>query len=337
MIRRAQRPHGPTSRAGASLAVMAAVLLAVSAALTKTAAAAPSVAASIKPVHSLVAAVMGDIGEPALIVKGGGSPHSYSLRPSEARAIRRSDLVFWMGEELETFLAKPLRALSVPDRVVTLSQAEGLRRLPVRAGGWWGTHQHRSHEHHGNGHDEEGPEDDRHRGELETHLWLDPFNAMALTRAITASLSRADPANAAAYQRNARATVAALERLHDELARRLEPARDVPYVVFHDAYHDFEARYGLNAVGAITVSPERKPGARRIAEMRTKIKAAAGRCVFAEPQFEPAIVRTLVAGTGAKAAVLDPLGAELSAGPELYPALLRAMADVFATCLSSAP
>ena len=67
------------------------------------------VVASIKPVHSLVASVMEGVGEPILLVKGTGSEHSYSLRPSEARALEQAEVVFWVGETMETFLIKPLR------------------------------------------------------------------------------------------------------------------------------------------------------------------------------------------------------------------------------------
>ncbi|MCH9019344.1 MAG: zinc ABC transporter substrate-binding protein, partial [Proteobacteria bacterium] len=97
----------------------------------------PRVVASIVPVHAIVAAVMAGVAAPALVVKRGGSPHAYALRPSDARALAQANLVFWMGEGLETFLAKPLAALADTARVVTLTDAEGIRHLPVRAGGAW--------------------------------------------------------------------------------------------------------------------------------------------------------------------------------------------------------
>ena len=75
------------------------------------AAAAPEVVASVAPIHSLVAAVMAGVGEPKLLVPPGASPHAYSLRPSEARALAGADIVFRVGPGLETFLDKPLAAL----------------------------------------------------------------------------------------------------------------------------------------------------------------------------------------------------------------------------------
>src|SRR6476620_7583557 len=78
-----------------------------------------------------------------------------------------------------------------------------------------------------------------------------------------------------------------------------------PTGVFHDAYQDFDQRYGLNAVGSITVSPERQPGARRLQALRRKIGTLQAVCVFAEPQFEPTLMQTVVAGTKAKTGVLD--------------------------------
>jgi Uncharacterized protein conserved in bacteria (DUF2325)/Zinc-uptake complex component A periplasmic len=82
------------------------------------------VVASIKPVHSLVAGVMQDAGEPVLLVKGTGSEHSYSLRPSEARALEQAEVVFWVGETMETFLIKPLRALR--EILRRIARSEGL-------------------------------------------------------------------------------------------------------------------------------------------------------------------------------------------------------------------
>jgi zinc transport system substrate-binding protein len=128
-----------------------------------------------------------------------------------------------------------------------------------------------------------------------------------------------------------------LAALEQELAAKLAPVRSVPFIVFHDAYHYFEARFGLNAVGSFTLSPGAAPGARRVAELHARIGEAGAACVFVEPQFEPAVVKAAVAGTGARVAVLDPLGAGLPPGANQYAQLLRALADNLATCLGGAP
>jgi zinc transport system substrate-binding protein len=288
---------------------------------------APGVVASIKPVHSLVAGVMLGVGEPALLVSGAGSPHSYSLRPSEARALNHADLVFWVGDQLETFLIKPLDALAARAVVVELGAAEGVLRLPSREGGLW--------EAHADDEDGDQPRDaGQEQRRLDMHLLLDPRNAAAMVGAIVAALAAADPAHAADYDANGRRLEERLERLDDELGAKLAAIGERPFLVFHDAYQYLEHRYQLNAVGSITIDPQRRPGAQRLTELRAKVQALKVACVFAEPQFEPALVDTVIEDTTARKGVLDPLGAGLEARPEHYFQLMDGLADALVACLS---
>jgi zinc transport system substrate-binding protein len=290
------------------------------------AAAAPKVVASIVPVHSLVAGVMDGIGVPILLIGRGGSPHGYSLRPSEARALGEADLVFWIGAPLETPLARPIAALSGRARVIALSEAAGVRTLPVRRGGIW----EEAPGHLGDRHAEH--EDDA----ADPHLWLDPRNALGIVETAVAALVRLDPKNAARYRHNGQGLLARIEALDSEIAEALAPVRDRPYVAFHDAYQYFERRYGLHAVGAVAISAERPPGARHLAAIRARIVERGAVCVFTEPQFRPALVETVIARTGAATDVLDPLGAELPPGPDAYFMLIRGLAASLVRCLSPA-
>lgn len=289
------------------------------------AAEAPKVVASIKPIHSLIAAVMQGVGEPQLIVKGAASPHTYALKPSDARALQDARLVFWVGPELEGFLAKPLKANAAKARAVGLMGTTGLTLVETREGGAWEDDDHG----HAHGHAHEHDDHDEH----DTHIWLDPRNARRIVAVAAEELAKADPANAAAYNANAVAYTARLDALDAEIERTLAPVRERPFVVFHDAYHYLENRYGLNAAGAITVNPERRPSAKRLKEIRAKIAGLDAACVFAEPQFEPALVDTIVEGTRARKGVLDPEGADIPDGPDLYPTLMRRNAAALAACL----
>lgn len=299
------------------------------AAFVTIAATAPAVAldvvTTVKPVHSLVAQVMAGVGEPVLLIRGTASPHTWSLRPSDARRLEGADLVVWVGPTLETPLAKPLAALAKRSRVLTLTRADGVKALPAREGGPWADHDH------GHGHSHGGKAGEE---ELDGHLWLDPANARAVVAAVAGRLAAIDPANAGRYRENARRASADLDALDTELARRLEPVRGRPFLVFHDAYQYLEQRYGLNAVGSIAVSPERKPGARRIQALRRRVAESGAACVFREPQFDPGLVATVIEGTPARAAVLDPLGAAIADGPGLYAALMRDIAGALADCLA---
>ena len=302
--------------------------------LTTTAHAAPNVVASVKPVHSLAAAVMTGVGEPALIVKGSASPHTYALKPSDAGALESADIVFWTGHGLELFLGEALETLTGDATVVELADTPGIELLPVREGGAFEAHAH-GEEHEGEEHSHEDEHGHAHgeHGEGDMHFWLDPQNAKLMVAQIAATLSEADPENAATYQANAEAELVKLDALQAELAATLAPVADKPFIVFHDAYQYFEARFGLNLAGSITVTPDVMPGAARIDELKAKLATLGATCVFAEPNFEPTIISAITEGTEARSGVLDPEGGALTEGPELYPTLLRGLATSLVDCL----
>ena len=297
----------------------------------------PSTIASVKPVHSLLAGVMEGVSRPDLLVRGGASPHTWSLRPSDARHLDDADLVVWVGEELETFLERPLRALADDAHVLELSRAQGVTLLRLREGGEWDEHEH-GHENEVEGAESE---DDSHTsgygGELKhgvfnMHLWLDPRNAGAMVDAMADALSEVDPGRTAIYRQNAARLRARIHWLDLEIEEILAPVSNRGFIVFHDAWQYFDRRYGLRALGSVTVNPEQPPGAARLTEIRATLTESRAECVFAEPQFEPRLVRTLVAGTGAAIGTLDPLGAAIEEGLDLYFTLMRDNADSFRAC-----
>ena len=297
-----------------------------------TAADAPKVVVSIKPIHSLVAAIMQGVGMPDLIVDGASSPHTYALKPSNARSLQQAQLVFWVGPGMEAFLQKPLTALGSNATVVELDDAPGITKLKFREGGAFEPHDD------GNGHDagdEHADGHDHDNGEFDTHLWLDPHNAKAMAAEITTSLVAADPANALTYEANQKTLNDKLDALDTEIASTVAPVKDKPFIVFHDAYQYFEHRYGVRVSGSITVSPETIPGAQRVAEIHSKVADLGATCVFAEPQFEPKLVNVVLEGTSAKSGVLDPEAATLPQGPDLYFDLMRDIASSLKSCLSA--
>ena len=311
--------------------------------------AAPNVVTSIKPVHSLVAAIMGEVGTPDLIVEGAASPHTYALKPSQAVKLENADLIFWIGRDIEAFLEKPLGAIAKDAKAIELLNAHDLVKLKFREGGAFDEHDHDDHaedkhdnhahdehkheEHAEDKHDDHGHDEHAH-GDYDPHVWLDPANAKALAHEIEEALSKMDPENAKTYEENTRKLMAKLDDLVKEVSTQLQPVQGKGFVVFHDAYQYFEKRFGMSAVGSITVSPEVLPGAERVAELQAKVKASKANCVFSEPQFKPKLVTVVTEGTNAKSGVLDPLGANIEAGPEHYFSLIRDMATSFKTCLS---
>ena len=296
------------------------------------------VVASIKPVHSLVSAVMAGVGTPHLLIRGKSSPHTFTMRPSDAAAIADANVVFLIDEAMETALASAIESLATKARVIPLADAEGLIRKPLREGGAFEEDPHQDHDKGetkkkaaGHGHDH--GHDDGH-GAFDLHIWLDPRNARTMARTIADTLSEADPANAAGYKANAGALLPRLDELNARISADLAPARGKPFIVFHDGYRYFEDRYGLNAVGSAVISAERSPGVKRVRELRARVRKLGVVCVFDEPQFDKRTVNVILEGTSVRSATLDPLGAAIEDGPELYFALLRNMAASFRNCLA---
>ena len=308
-----------------------------------------NVVTSIKPVHSLVSSVMQGVGSPTVIIEGAGSPHTYSLKPSQAKQLQDADLVFWMGDELETFLEGPIQNIAQNAKSIKLIDSHGLKKIKFREGGMFDEHddhddhddhdkeEHAKDDHDDHGHDKHAKDDhdDHGHGEFDPHVWLDPINAKAVVHEIEEALVKADPKNAKKYEANAVRMAGKLDQLVTELRVQLQPVQGKGFIVFHDAYQYFEQRFGVAAIGSITVSPEVMPGAERVKALREKIRGLRATCVFSEPQFEPKLVRTLVDGTGAQTGVLDPLGSSLTKGPDLYFELVREMARSLKECLSA--
>ena len=300
----------------------------------------PKVVTSIKPIHSLVSYVMDGVGRPDLLVDGSSSPHTFQLKPSHATMLQEADIVFWIGEDLESFLETPLDSIAANAKRVTLMDSDQIELLKFREKNVFDDHHdhhddHDEHEDHADGHDDhdehEGHDDHaHHHGEHDIHFWLDPEIAKSIVNITARELSEIDPNNKSTYEKNAANAIDDLEELINVTRSKINS--DATYIVFHDAYQYFEQRFGIEVIGALTVNPEVLPGAKQLSEIREVIEHENVNCLFSEPQFNPSIANTIAKDTGIKAAVLDPLGAELDPGKDLYFELISDMASSFENC-----
>ena len=277
------------------------------------------VVASIKPIHSLISYVMDGVGTPGLLVDGSSSPHTFQLKPSHATMLQEADIVFWIGEDLESFLETPLESIAKDAKQVTLMESEDIEMLKFREKNVFDDHDDHGDDHDGHNH-----------GEFDIHFWLDPEIAKTIVQIAAKEISEIDPANASKYEANAAKALNKLDQLINDTRGKIN--KDATYVVFHDAFQYFEQRFGIEVIGALTVNPEILPGAKQLAEIREVIEHEAVNCLFSEPQFNPTIAETIASDTGVKAAVLDPLGAELEPGKDLYFDLISDMASSFESC-----
>lgn len=322
--------------------------LVASAALASTASAeTPRVVTDIPPVHSLVAQVMGTIGQPVLLLDRGANAHDVQLKPSQTAALADADLVVWIGPEMTPWLERALTAAEGADRLGLLA-APGTE---LRSYGSADAHDHSgdaAHDDHGHDHGtaEDAAADDHghapdgaHAGHdhsgTDPHAWLDPGNARLWLGLIAERLAAIDPANAATYTANADAASARIEALDTSLAGRLAPMHDKPFVVFHDAYGYFADHYDLTVAGTIALGDAASPGAAHLKELQARMQGGAAICIFPEANHDPKLVDTMVEGTGARiGAPLDPEGSRIDPGPGLYDALLTGLADALVACIA---
>ena len=314
------------------------------------------VVASIKPIHSLASYLMDGVGKPDLIVDGYSSPHGFALKPSHAKMLQEADIVFWVGEDLENFLEKPLKTIAKKAEKIELLEIKGLEILKFRERNIFEGHddhghkdddhddhakkeddhddhghddEHKKDEHDDHGHDEHGHEGHAH-GEFDPHIWLDPMNAKVILKEMAEHMIENDGKNASAYKSNLKKALKDIDKLTKDVKSDLN--KDFKSIVFHDAYQYFEKRFGVNVLGAFTVNTDVLPGAEQLAEIREVIEHDKVTCVFSEPQFNPDIINAVAKDTNISTGVLDPLGATLNPGKDLYFDLIKNMSKSFKGC-----
>jgi len=310
------------------------------------------VVASIKPIHSLASYLMYGIAKPDLIVDGYASPHGFAMKPSHAKMLQNADLIFWIGEDLESFLEKPLSSIAKKAEKIELMETKGLQVLKFRERNIFDEHDHDDHGHdddhgkkeddHDHDHDDHGKKEDDHdnhghddhdghaHGEFDPHIWLDPINAKTILNEMAEHLIENDPKNEAKYKSNLAKALQEIDKLTIDVMTDL--SNSVSSIVFHDAYQYFEERFNVKVLGAFTVNTDVMPGAEQLAEIREIIEHDKVACVFSEPQFNPDIINAVAKDMKIKTGVLDPLGATLDPGKDLYFNLIRNMSASFKGC-----
>ena len=289
-----------------------------------------NVVVSIKPFHSLVSGEMLGVASPELILRGKFSPHNYSLKPSDARKLQSADFVFWGGEALEGFLAKPISSLSKNAEVVSILEINGLKLRSVRTE----SHIRKSENFKSNSQNMPKYQGAKLRSAVDPHIWLDPENAKVITQETVKILSNFDPENAQKFQKNGEKIIVRLNELDQQISSEMNEISDRTYLVLHDAYQYFESRYELKNVGSITLQLEHFLGVSRLKKVQKMIKTNKVSCIFTEPQYSQKLVKNLIKDTSVKKGILDPIGADIIPGPELYFDLMKNLSTSLKSCLN---
>ena len=296
------------------------------------------VVTTIKPLHSLISRIMETRGEPQLIIEGTNNPHTFVFKPSHAKMIEEADIVFWIGEDLEAFMEKPLNSLAKNAKKIAFMDSDSIEKLKFREENIFDDHDdhddHDGHDDEHEGHDDHddhaGHHDGHNHGEFDAHIWLDPENAKEMVKIIRDELIKIDPDGQRQYSVNAAGATLELDNLINSVEKEL--SKDISYIVFHDAYQYFETRFGVKSAGALTLNPDVLPGAKQIADIQDLINDKGIKCIFSEPQYNPKIIETLGNDMNISTGVMDPLGAYIEAGPSMYSELINEIANSIKNC-----
>ena len=276
------------------------------------------VVTTIQPLHSLISNVMGNKGKLDLILEGTVSPHSFTLKPSHAKMLENADAIFWIDKDLESFLEKPLKSIPKKAKVVHLMDISGLEIHKFREKNIYGGHDdHDKHGHKEDKHDDHDKHGHAHaHGEFDVHIWLDPNNAKVIVKEVANQLATLDSKNSDFYKENSKKTINKLDNLINKIDKSIN--KKASFVTFHDAYQYFEKRFGVEALGALTINTDIQPGAKQIEEIQHLVEDKNIKCIFSEPQFNPKLINMIAKSTGAKTGILDPLGSSYKPGQNLY-------------------
>ncbi|OOF40148.1 zinc ABC transporter substrate-binding protein [Rodentibacter mrazii] len=295
------------------------------------------VLASVKPLGFIASAVANGVADTQILVPTGASPHDYSLKLSDIQKVKSADLVLWVGEDVDSFLEKPISQID-RQKVITIADLTEVKPLLTQAHHEHfheeGEHDHKhDHKHeHKSGHEH----DHEHHEGLSTnwHIWYSPAISQIVAQKVADKLTLQFPDKKALIAKNLADFNRTLAEQSDKIKAQLAPFKEKGFFVFHDAYGYFNDAYGLKQSGYFTINPLVAPGAKTLAHIKQEIAEHRVNCLFAEPQFTPKVIESLAKGTAVKVGRLDPIGDGVQLGGNSYANFLQATADSYTQCLS---
>ena len=285
-----------------------------------------NVVTTVKPLNLIVSELTQGVATSEFVIPAGTSPHDYALRPSDVRKLKQADLVVWVGPELESFLVKTMD--SKPENIALSQQHDISFRYYAED-----EQEHKGHEAEADHESEHEGHNHNHNG-IDPHLWLGPEQAVQAANVITKALIKYDPLHKNTYSANLSTFTADVQQAVTQLNKQLKPLNNKGYYVFHDGYGYFEQQFKLDNLGHFTVEPDRRPGAKTLLSIRQALTNNEAYCVFSEPQFSPAVVKSVTKGTNVKIGTLDPMATDIVEGKGGYVRFLNELGERFSKCLN---
>ncbi|HHE9996826.1 TPA: zinc ABC transporter substrate-binding protein ZnuA [Haemophilus influenzae] len=292
------------------------------------------VLASVKPLGFIVSSIAEGVTGTQILVPAGASPHDYNLKLSDIQKVKSADLVVWVGEDVDSFLDKPISQIE-RKKVITIADLADVKPLLIQA-----HHEHfhedGDHDHdHKHEHDHEHHDHDHHEG-LTTnwHVWYSPAISKIVAQKVADKLTAQFPNKKALIAQNLSDFNRTLTEQSEKITAQLANVKDKGFYVFHDAYGYFNDAYGLKQTGYFTINPLVAPGAKTLAHIKEEIDEHKVNCLFAEPQFTPKVIESLAKNTKVNVGQLDPIGDKVTLGKNSYATFLQSTADSYMECLA---
>ncbi len=258
-----------------------------------------SVAASIRPLQLIAAAITEEVSQPQLVMDGSQDPHHPSLRPSQRRAMNQADIFIWIGPQLETGMEAIIGELDA--LVITVINLDGLTVYPLNAS-------------------------------VDPHVWLDSNNAGIIADALAANLIELDRENEARYLQNLARFRSGLKSLENELGKTVDPDSFPAFAVYHNGYQYFEKQLGLFHLTSFTDNEEVQPGIRRVMEIKSLLNASDVNCIVVDPAVNSGNLQNQLERDNLRFISVDVLAHDIPLSGDGYFQFMQKLAANFASC-----
>ncbi len=276
----------------------------------------PNIVVSIKPIHSIMSALMEGVSRPKLLLESNDSAHTFHLKPSQLNLLSNADLVITIGESFETGLKKTLGNIKDGSRVI-VSEINDIRLYDFRNVDI----------------NEMNKDEHTDHDEYDLHLWLDIDNMIKTAQYISEKLIEIDPENINTYKTNLNKNHSRLNKLKSELKQQLTPLRSERFAIFSDTLQYFEKSFQLQKPVIVTPYHGARLSIHRTLEARNKMKDLKIKCLLYGPENTSKKVDVLTEDLPIKAVSIDILGAKLNAGSDQYFNLMKGLSSQLLECL----
>ena len=260
------------------------------------------VTATIRPLHSIAAAIMEGVGAPKLLLAKSHTAHHANLRPSQAKILSQSDLILWIGPQMENFLTSSINILGKNSTIVNMMQQEEIVLLKLP------------------------------NGTIDGHIWLSLSNTASIARIIKQALSAKDPLNAGKYASNLVLFEGKLKKLTDELDRFIDFSRRKNFLIFHDALGYLEEQFNFNTRSILQGNEELNLSAKQISAAGKLATSGKYQCLIIEPNSRATAITQIARQAGMAIGVADPIGINIKPGPNLYSMMMLNLVQAIINC-----